>query len=727
MVRTATRFGATCTSEAALIRVRPGQPAPLGATWDGEGTNFALFSENGHRVELCLFNHPDDAVEAQRIELKERNDQVWHGYLPDVRPGQAYGYRIHGPHAPAEGHRFNPAKLLLDPYGRAISGTVQWSDALSGYPVRSGDPARDLAIDSQDSAGGMPKSLVVDSAFTWGDDQLPRTPWNRTVIYECHVKGMTILHPDVPEPLRGTYLGLATDPVIDHLKGLGVTAIELLPIHHMVTERRLAEQGLTNYWGYSSIGYFAPDIRYATAGDRAGHQVAEFKSMVKRLHAAGLEVILDVVYNHTGEGNHLGPTLSFRGIDNSAYYRLDPENRRLYVDFTGCGNTVDLRHPRTMQLVMDSLRYWITEMHVDGFRFDLAPVLARGNDGVDPFGGFFDVVRQDPIVSQAKLIAEPWDLGPGGYQVGRFPIGWAEWNGKYRDTLRQFWRADPGVVGDLASRLSGSSDLYETGGRTPLASVNFVTCHDGFTLQDLVSYESKHNEANGENNRDGSDHNLSRNWGLEGATEAAHVVRMRERIKRNFLGTLAFSQGVPMISHGDEIGRSQSGNNNAYCQDNPTTWIDWRLSPLQRELLQFTRSVFAIRAAYPVLRRRTFFRHEVSQGTAKDLTWLRADGAEMTPQEWNDPANHVLGMLMRGEASDETDERGRRVAEDAILLLLNGGARSKPFILPALGRPGSWAELLNTAHPSGRPVREGGVNLVAHSLMLLRFDSSAGY
>jgi isoamylase len=500
-----------------------------------------------------------------------------------------------------------------------------------------------------------------------------------------------MLHPDVPEALRGTYLGLATDPVIEHLKGLGVTAIELLPVHHMVTERRLAELGLTNYWGYSSIGFFAPDIRYATTGAPPGQQVAEFKSMVKRLHAAGLEVILDVVYNHTAEGNHLGPTLSFRGIDNSAYYRLNPENLRLYVDFTGCGNTVDLRHSGTRQLVMDSLRYWITEMHVDGFRFDLAPVLVRGNDGVDPFGEFFDLVRQDPIVSQAKLIAEPWDLGPDGYQVGRFPIGWAEWNGKYRDSIRRFWRGDAGTVGDLASRLSGSSDLYETSGRTPLASVNFVTCHDGFTLQDLVSYESKHNEANGENNRDGTDQNLSRNWGIEGATEAAHIIRMRDRIKRNFLGTLAFSQGVPMISHGDELGRSQAGNNNAYCQDNPTTWIDWRLSPLQRELLQFTRRVFAIRAANPVLRRRTFFRHEAPKGSAKDLTWLGPDGAEMTPEQWNDPANHVLGMLIRGEATDETDERGRRVTGDALLLLLNGGTRSKPFILPPAGRLGSWA------------------------------------
>jgi isoamylase len=673
-------------------------------------------------VELCLFDHPDDGVEAERIPLRERSDQVWHAYLPDVRPGQAYGYRVHGPHAPGEGHRYNPAKLLLDPYGKAISGTVKWSDALSGYPVRSTDPDRDLQLDAQDSAAGLPKSIVIDSAFSWGDDQLPRTPWYRTVIYECHVKGMTMLHPDVPESLRGTYLGLATDSIIDHLKALGVTAIELLPVHHMVSERRLAELGLTNYWGYSTIGYFAPDVRYACLNAEVGQQVTEFKAMVKRLHAAGLEVILDVVYNHTAEGNHLGPTLSFRGIDNAAYYWLDPKNPRFYTDFTGCGNTLDLRHSRAMQLVIDSLRYWITEMHVDGFRFDLAPVLARTDKGFEPLGEFFDVVRRDPVVSPVKLIAEPWDLGPDGYQVGRFPIGWAEWNGKYRDTTRQFWRGDPGTAAVLASRLTGSSDLYETNGRTPLASVNFVTCHDGFTLEDLVSYEAKHNEPNGEENRDGTDHNLSRNWGVEGPTEAAHIVRMRERIKRNLLATLAFSQGVPMISHGDELGRSQSGNNNAYCHDNQLTWMDWRLTPLQRDLLQFSRAVFAIRAANPVLRRRTFFRHEPSAGSAQDLTWLRPDGQEMTPAEWEDPANHVLGMLVRGDASEETDEHGRRITGDAMLLLLNGGGRSKPFVLPGLDRPGSWGEVINTAHAVPRQIRESQVNLVAHSLMLLRYD-----
>jgi len=704
-----------------MIRLWPGAPSPLGATWDGEGTNFAIFSEHAAAVDLCLFSHAEADNESARIRLREQTDQIWHAYLPDVRPGQLYGYRVHGPYAPADGHRFNAAKLLLDPYAKAVTGSIRWSDALSGYAMRAPSDDRDLTPDLQDSAPGMPKCVVVESAFTWGDDQHPRTPWNRTVIYECHVKGMTMLHPDVPEPLRGTYLGLATDAVIDHLLGLGVTAVELLPIHQFVTERRLVELGLVNYWGYSSIGYFAPEVRYATGG--LGQQVAEFKSMVKRLHRAGLEVILDVVYNHTAEGNHLGPTLCFRGIDNAAYYRLDSENRRFYTDFTGTGNTLDISHSSTLQLVMDSLRYWVSDMHVDGFRFDLAPVLAREDPEFNRLAEFFDVVRQDPLISRVKLIAEPWDLGLDGYQVGKFPVGWGEWNDKYRDATRKFWRGDSGQVGELASRLAGSSDLYQPSGRSPLASINFVTCHDGFTLQDLVSYESKHNEANGEGNRDGRDHSLSRNWGAEGPTEAVHVIRMRERIKRNFLATLAFSQGVPMLSHGDELGRTQRGNNNAYCHDNELTWVDWKLSPLQRQLLEFTRTVFAIRAANPVLRRRTFFRLEPpAPGKGKDLTWLRPDGGEMTEAEWSDSHNHVVGMLVRGEATDEVDERGRRMRGEAILLLLNGGARSKPFILPSMEAPGMWTEMINTSHASPRMVREGQVNLVAHSLMLLRYE-----
>ena len=695
-------------------RVWPGSPRPLGATWDGEGTNFAIFSEHAMAVDLCLFDAADSGTESARVRLTERTDQVWHAYLPDVRPGQLYGYRVHGRWAPADGHRFNPAKLLLDPYAKAISGAVQWSDTLFDYRV-GGDG--DLEPDGRDSAAGMPKSVVVETAFSWGADQAPRTPWHRTVIYECHVRGMTMLHPEVPDALRGTYLGLATDPILDHLRSLGVTAVELLPVHHFAVDRHLVERGLTNYWGYNTIGFFAPDVRYATGG--LGQQVTEFKSMVKRFHRAGIEVIIDVVYNHTAEGNHLGPTLCFRGIDNAAYYRLDPGDRRRYTDYTGVGNTLNTLHSRTMQLVTDSLRYWVEAMHVDGFRFDLAPALAREYPAVNPFGKFFDVIRQDPVIGRVKLIAEPWDLGPDGYQVGRFPIGWSEWNGKYRDSARRFWAGQHGQVGELASRLSGSSDLYEASRRAPQASVNFVTCHDGFTLHDLVSYERKHNEANGEDNRDGHDHNESRNWGAEGPTGSAYVVRMRERIKRNLLATLAFSQGVPMLSHGDEIGRTQHGNNNAYCQDGPLTWVHWDLEPAHRALLDFTRYVLRIRAENPVLRRRTFFRNEPVAGGAKDLTWLRPDGREMNADDWADPHNSVLGMLVRADATDELDDRGRAVRGDTILFLLNGGARSKRFVVPALGGPAGWEEIVNTARPGTRPVRGGAVNLVAHSVVLL--------
>jgi isoamylase len=696
--------------------------APLGATWDGQGTSFAIFSEHAIRVELCLFAGPGDATESERVELHQRTDGIWHAYVPRVRPGQAYGYRVHGPYAPFQGHRFNPAKLLLDPYAKAISGTIQWNDALSGSPLQTAAADRDLIADPVDSAAAMAKALVIDPAFTWDDDSAPRTPWDRTVIYECHVKGMTMLHPDVPEKLRGTYLGLTSEPIIEHLKSLGVTAVELLPVHHMVTERRLAALGLTNYWGYSSIGYFAPDTRFASRAGAVGRQVTEFKSMVQRFHAAGLEVILDVVYNHTAEGSQLGPTLAFRGIDNARYYRPHPEGPRLYADFTGCGNTVDLRHPRVRQLVLDSLRYWITEMHVDGFRFDIAPVLAREDHGVNMAGEFMNEVRRDPVVSQVKLIAEPWDLGPDGYQTGRFPPGWSEWNDKYRNTVRQFWRGDAGQVGNLAFRLSGSSDLYEAAGRTPLASVNFVTCHDGFTLQDLVSYETKHNLANGEDNRDGTDYNLSRNWGVEGPAQSPRIVHVRERMKRNLLATLAFSQGVPMLSHGDELGRTQSGNNNAYCHDTPLTWVDWRLTPEQRELLEFTRRVFAIRAATPLLRRSSFFRREPEgPEQLKDLTWLRADGKEMTVAEWTDPANHALGMLIHRDATD-AGPGGVRSEDGDVLLLLNSSGRSKPFTLPTLGHVGSWTELVNTSHPAHQSVQEGTVNLGPRSLILLRYE-----
>jgi glycogen operon protein len=704
-----------------VTRARPGAASPLGATWDGEGTNFAIYSAHATKVDLCLFNHPE-AAEDERVELRERTKDVWHAYLPDVRPGQAYGYRVHGPDAPAEGHRFNPAKLLLDPYAKAISAAIKWDDALSSHPERTLDPNRDLVIDTRDSAGVMAKSLVVEPGFSWEGDQHLLTPWHHTVIYECHVKAMTMLHPGVPEPLKGTYLGLASDPIIDHLLRLGVTAVELLPVHQMFNERRLAEMGLTNYWGYSSIGYFAPDVRFATASGAPGRQVAEFKTMVKRFHRAGIEVLLDVVYNHTGEGNHLGPTLAFRGVDNSSYYWLHPENRRLYADFTGCGNTLDFRHSVNLQLVTDSLRYWVEEMHVDGFRFDIAPVLGRDDHGFNPSAQFFELVRQDSLLSRVKLIAEPWDLGPGGYQVGRFPVGWSEWNGKYRDTVRRFWRGDTGQIGELASRLSGSSDLYQHNGRTPQASVNFVTCHDGFTLHDLVSYETKHNEANGEENRDGTDQNWSRNWGIEGPAATTHIVRIRDRIKRNLLATLALSQGVPMISHGDELGRTQSGNNNAYCHDNQLTWLDWTLEPLNRDLLEFTRTVFAIRAANPVLRRRTFFQEQSPDEPTRDLTWLRAEGGEMTEAEWRDPANHLLGMLIRGEPSKEPEQRGGRLF-GPLLLLLNGGGRTKSFCLPTMAGRGAWSELISTAHRAHRPVYNGKVDLVPHSLMLLRSEA----
>ena len=688
-----------------MITVRPGSPAVLGAHWDGEGTNFALCSEHATAVELCLFDGPDDAREALRVPFKERTGSVWHAYLPDLMPGHLYGYRVHGPWAPARGHRFNPAKLLLDPYARAISGTIRWSDALSGHVV--GHPEQDLVPDPRDSAGGLPKCVVVEPAFTWGDDRPPRTPWADTVLYECHVKGMTMRHPEVPGPLRGTYLGLASEAILRHLRSLGVTAVDLLPVCHFVTERLLSDRGMVNYWGYNPIGYFAPDVRYATG--RLGQQVTEFKTMVKRFHRVGIEVILDVVYNHTAEGNHLGPTLCFRGLDNVAYYRLDPTNPRHYLDYTGCGNTLDIRRPEALRLVLDSLRYWVEELHVDGFRFDLAPVLGRDPDELDPRARFFEFVRQDPILAGVKMIAEPWDLGPGGYQLGRFPAGWVEWNGKYRDSVRGFWRGDPGQLPEVANRLAGSPDLFEAAGRPPQAGVCFVTCHDGFTLLDLVSYERKHNEANGEENRDGGDHNLSRNWGIEGTTEAAHITRMRDRMQRNFLATLACSLGVPMLSHGDEIGRTQHGNNNGYCQDNPMTWVDWELTPARAELLEFTRALFRLRAAIPLLRRRTFPAPAAGDRPA-ELQWLRPDGAPMTDDDWTHAHAHALAMLLSDGA-------------DAVLVCLNAGGRARTVALPMMPRPGTWRELLRTSHTDSEAAH-GAAGVPSRSLVLLRFEAS---
>ena len=702
------------------MRVWPGRPYPLGASWDGVGVNFALFSEHATGVELCLFQEPDDAEEAARMRLTERTDQVWHCYLPDARPGQFYGYRVQGPYAPAEGHRFNAAKLLIDPYAKAITGAITWSNDLFAYTVGSGN--EDLEPDPDNSAGGVPKSVVIDNAFTWEDDGPLHIPYNRTVIYECHVKGMTQRHPDVPPELRGTYLGLCSDAMIEYFQSIGVTALELLPVHQFVVDRHLAELGLTNYWGYNSIGFFAPDVRYATRG--LGNQVYEFKTMVKRLHAAGLEVILDVVYNHTGEGNHLGPTLSLRGIDNSTYYRLDPANRRFYTDFSGTGNSLNMQHPRTIQLVMDSLRYWVEEMHVDGFRFDLAPVLARESYDVDKLSAFFDIMQQDPTLSRVKLIAEPWDVGPGGYQVGNFPVRWTEWNGKYRDSVRKFWRGEPGQVAEMASRLAGSADIFKSSDRGVYASINFITAHDGYTLRDLVSYERKHNDANGENNQDGHNDNISRNWGVEGETDDPAVEAMRQRLMRSFLATLAFSQGVPMLAHGDELARTQRGNNNAYAQDNEITWVDWELDASQVALSEFTRKLIAIRQAHPVLRRRHFFKGAVIDGsTQKDVTWVGPDGAELLDEDWHDASAHAFGMLIDGAATDEVDERGYAVHGDTLLLILNGGEQDVTFSLPEMRDEKIWVIMVDTAKDDMPVVRETTVQVHAHSLMLLRFGA----
>jgi isoamylase len=704
------------------MRVWPGKPYPLGTVWDGHGTNFALFSEHATGVELCLFAGPRDAEPSHRIRLRERTHSVWHGYLPDVRPRQLYGFRVDGPYEPEKGSRFNPAKLLADPYAKAIAGRVHWSDAVFGHTV--GDPREDLFCDPWDSAPFVPKCVVIDETFPWGDDTPLRTPWNRTVIYECHVRGLTMLHPEVPADLRGTYLGLASDPIIEHLLALGVTAVELLPVHHAVSERELVERGLTNYWGYNTLGFLAPDERFATGA--FGEQVTEFKTMVKALHRAGIEVILDVVYNHTAEGGRLGPTLSLRGIDNTSYYRLDPENPREYVDYTGCGNSLNMRHARTLQLVMDSLRYWVQQMHVDGFRFDLAPTLVRELQEVNRLGRFFAMVQQDPSLAEVKLIAEPWDLGPGGYQVGNFPEGWAEWNAEYRDGVRRFWRGDAGRIAELASRLSGSADLYEPGARSPHASINFITCHDGFALADLVSYERKHNEANGEQNRDGNDANWSRNWGAEGPTESHRILRLRDRMARNFLATLAFSQGVPMLSHGDELGRTQRGNNNGYCHDGRLTWVDWDLDARQRELLAFARTVLEIRKSNPVLRRRSFFSGlPVAGGDGKDVTWLKPDGSEFTEGDWHDPECRALGMFVLGEANDEVDERGRPIQGDSLLLLLNAGERPCHFRLPQPPAPGAWQQTINTARPGVRRIRRDALNLLARSLILLTYPGPA--
>jgi len=704
------------------MKLWPGKPYPLGATWDGAGVNFSLFSENATKVELCLFDRADERE--TRIPMTEQTHQVWHVYLPEVRSGQFYGYRVHGPNEPQQGHRFNPEKLLLDPYAKAVTRTVRWSDALFGY--RIGDPEQDLSCDDRDSAPYMPKCVVVDPAFSWGNDMPPAIPWHKTIIYELHVKGFTMRHPAVPPELRGTYAALTCPEVIDYLKALGITAVELMPVHQFIADKHLEDRGLTNYWGYNSIGFFAPDARYASSGV-TGEQVDEFKSMVRALHREGIEVILDVVYNHTGEGNHLGPTLCFRGVDNASYYRLVPEDRRYYMDYTGCGNTLDMTHPRVLQLITDSLRYWVREMHVDGFRFDLASTLARELHDVDRLGAFFDIIQQDPVISQVKLIAEPWDLGPGGYQVGNFPSLWAEWNAAYRDTVRRFWKGDSGQVGGLGYRLTGSSDLYGHSGRLPYASINFITAHDGFTLHDLVGYNEKHNEANGEDNRDGHNENLSWNCGAEGETDNSEVVALRERQKRNFLATLFLSQGVPMLLSGDEISRTQKGNNNAYCQDNEISWVDWKLDKPRREFLEFTRCVIRLMNQHPVLRRRHFFQGRRIRGSeVKDLAWFRPDGKEMNDEDWNNPESRCFGLRLAGDAIEELDTRGNRIVDDTLLILLNAYHEAIPFTLPAHRRKVRWEVVMDTndsqyGKTAHRAMRGGdSYDLKGRSLAVLR-------
>ena len=671
------------------MQIWPGRPYPLGATYDGSGTNFALFSEVADKVELCLI---DDAGRETKVEMAETDAFVHHVYLPGVHPGQRYGYRVHGPYRPAEGHRCNPAKLLLDPYAKAVEGQIDGDESLFSY--KFGDPEK---FNRKNSRGHTMLGVVVNPFFDWGSDRHPEHEYHDTVIYEAHVKGLTMRHPDVPEDIRGTYAGIAHPATIAHLKSLGVTAIELMPVHQFVQDTTLVDKGLANYWGYNTIGFFAPHNAYSASGQR-GQQVQEFKSMVKALHEADIEVILDVVYNHTAEGNHLGPTLCFRGIDNNAYYRLVDEDRTYYYDTTGTGNTLLMRHPHVLQLIMDSLRYWVTEMHVDGFRFDLASSLARQFHEVDRLSAFFDLVQQDPVVSQVKLIAEPWDIGEGGYQVGNFPPLWTEWNGKYRDTVRDYWRGEGSTLADFASRITGSSDLYEHSGRKPIASINFVTAHDGFTMRDLVSYNEKHNEANGEDGNDGESHNRSWNCGAEGETDDSEINALRARQQRNFLLTLMLSQGVPMVLHGDELGRSQGGNNNVYCQDNEISWVDWDLEPWQEELLAFTRRAVALRREHPVFRRRRFFAGvSRDEGTPADIAWFAPDGRTMGPDDWANHEARSMLVFLNGEAIPEPDQRGERVVGDSFLVAFNGHYEPLTFTLPEEVYGDGWLVALDTS------------------------------
>jgi len=704
-----------------MMKTQRGDPYPLGATWNGIGVNFAIYSEHAEKVELCLFD-AGAKTESLRLPLKERTDMVWHVFVPDVLPGQLYGYRVYGPYKPEEGHRFNPNKVLLDPYAKAIGRNIQWAPEMFGYTV--GHKEEDLSFDARDNAAFAPLAVVVDTAFTWGNDAPPKVPWNKSIIYEMHPKGFTKLHPDIPDSLRGTYAGLATQPAIHYLKELGITAVELMPVFQHSNDQHLIDKGLSNYWGYNTFGYFAPEVSYDGRNGGCENAIRDFKRVVRTLHREGIEVILDVVYNHTAEGNHLGPTISLRGIDNLTYYRIMADKPRYYMDYTGCGNTLNMRHPRVLQFIMDSLRYWVTEMHVDGFRFDLASALARELHEVDKLGAFFDIIHQDPVLSQVKLIAEPWDLGEGGYQVGNFPIGWTEWNGLYRDTVRRFWKGDGGVTSELATRLAGSSDLYESSGRRPYASINFVTCHDGFTLQDLVSYNEKHNDANKENNKDGSDSNNSWNCGAEGPTSDPVIKALRDRQKRNFIATLFLSQGVPMLRGGDELSQTKDGNNNTYCQDNPISWLHWDLNAEQKSFLEFVRKMIRLRREHPTLQRHTFFQGRALRGGGvKDISFLDPSGNEMTDPSWAADFVRCLGIRLAGDMIEEEDDMGNRIVDDTLLILLNGHFETIQFALPSIPAHSSWEMLMDTSEPDrqSRVIRRGvRFDLKGRSTVLFR-------
>jgi len=708
------------------LRVLPGKPSPMGATWDGLGVNFALYSAHATAVELVLYDRAEDTAPSLTLSITERTGPIWHGYVPNLRPGQLYGFRVHGPYEPQNGHRFNPNKVLLDPYAKAIGRPLTWNDALFGYQI--GHPDEDLSFNPADSAPYAPIGAVVEERFEWGGDRSPGIPWEDTIIYETHVKGISMRHPQVPKHLRGTYLGLVSDPILDHLKRLGITTVQLLPVHAKVQDRRLVELGLSNYWGYNTLSFFAPEPEYSSTGPTGA--VTEFKTMVKKLHAAGFEVIIDVVYNHTGEGSRLGPTLSFRGIDNLGYYKENPENKRYLMDYTGTGNTLDPGNPYVLQLIMDSLRYWVTEMHVDGFRFDLAAALARELYEVDMLSAFFKVIQQDPVLSQVKLIAEPWDVGPGGYQVGSFPWQWTEWNGRYRDAVRRYWRGDSGVIGEFATRVAGSSDMYEHTGRRPFASINFITAHDGFTLEDLVSYERKHNEANQEGNRDGHEPNYSTNCGVEGPSKDAQVLQARERLKRSLISTLLLSQGVPMILGGDELSKTQFGNNNAYCQDNEINWYDWNLDERKKRFLEFVCQAVAFRKRHQNFRRHRFLTGIPNSDGAKDALWWHPEGREMRVEDWRQPTLHTFGLLLRGDCFKGTDRLGRPLQDDTFLLLFNTHDGPVTYKLPdkEAGSPVAWHTVAEFRRGlSSEPLKPGAqLKIGPHLLVVLRADSPKG-